>query len=125
MGHAVTPTAKRGMATITARPAIAGLGPHAAALLGMTEPTPLHELALQIADSTARSDIESFAQMMPAEANGEQWYDTAQVLHAIHPEDRDFIDLALAYLDLRGDAAGYRTIRNAASSNLIRFEAKP
>lgn len=73
-----------------------------------------------IAGSTARSDIEVYC--VPVVVDHLEWYDTQQVMHAMHTSDREFIDLALAYLDLRGDAAGYRTIRHASYAHLVRFE---
>lgn len=81
----------------------------------------LHALALQIADSTARADIETHC--VGVMVDGTLWYDTRQVEATTHPEDREFVDLALAYLAERGDGAGYRTQRHAVYPHLVRFEA--
>ncbi len=52
--------------------------------------------AMEIADSCARADIESFCE--PAEVPGGRWWN----VEAVTPEERPMVDQALRYLDARG-----------------------
>lgn len=122
MSHSITPTATRPIAK-PATSATTQRRMNRTQTPVAPQPTVV-ELALQIADSAARSDIEVYCVM--ADVDQLEWYDTQQVMYASHPSDRDFVDLALAYLDLRGNAAvEYRMIRRANAPHLVRFEAKP
>lgn len=53
-------------------------------------------LAVEIADSTARADVECYC--VPHALKPTAWYDTKKV----DAEDRQCVDEALLYLDLRG-----------------------
>lgn len=121
MSHAITPTATQPIAkpdtsATTQRRMNRPQTPVA------PQPTVV-DLALQIADSTARSDIEVYC--APVVVDQREWYDTRQVIHATHPSDRGFIGLALAYLSQRRYLAiGYLPIFHATAPHLVRFEAK-
>lgn len=72
--------------------------------------------AIEIADSCARADIESFCEWNTAGST--RWYDTSEA--AIHPADahpRKAVAQAVRYLEARGDL-----IRHADKPHLVRFE---
>ena len=92
----------------------------------MTDPQTdqLQQLAFRIADSTARSDIETDCEMADEGREpvpGAHWYDTSAPIFAPwHPTDRDFIAEALQYLELRG-----LLIRDAAAPHIVSFREVP
>ena len=75
----------------------------------------LTQLAFDLADSTARSDIEAYASC--SLRAGQTWCDVSEVA----PDDTEYVADALRYLELRGDALPYRVERDGA---LIRFGDK-
>lgn len=87
------------------------------------------QLAVEIADSAARADIEcECLQVDPGD--GSSWYDTAAVPRDAHQKDQAFLRAIIAradrYLTLRGEGAqDYLIIRNPAFPHLVRFEARP
>lgn len=92
--------------------------PHDQLTRGRLSPNEARALrdALEIADSCARSDIESFCEWNAAGAT--RWYDTSE--GAIHPADdhpRNAVAQAVRYLGARGIL-----IRHGASPHLVRFE---
>ncbi|MGO1073193.1 hypothetical protein [Lysobacter sp. CA199] len=89
--HAITPTDTRSKPGPLSRP------PTDADVDG-AESSELRRLAIQIADSAARSDIEVNCGFVTDPA-GVTWYDTD---HAFFECDRALIDVALRYLQVRG-----------------------
>lgn len=87
------------------------------------------DLAFEIADHAARSDIECEC-LQVAPGDGFNWYDTAAAPRDTHSKDQAFlcavIDRADRYLTMRGAGThGFHTIRNTAFPHLVRFESKP
>lgn len=72
----------------------------------------INALAFQLADESARSDIEVYC-VEERDQHGASWYDTRKVIDGF---DRRFIDRALQYLDLRG---GMR--RHSKKPHLVTF----
>jgi len=68
-------------------------------------------LALKIADSVSRSDIECYCLM--TKNRRIWWYDTA----VAEPEDAEFVAEAVRYLDLRG-----LLVHHEADGKLVRFK---
>ena len=76
------------------------------------------ELAFEIADSAARSDVECYSTVI--EIDDVRWYD----LTKIALEERTFIENALRYMQLRGEALPYRVICHPEVPFLRRFEPR-
>lgn len=68
-------------------------------------------LALELADETARSDVEVYCGEY--QLSGQRWYDTTSA----PPEDVEWVERALRYLDLRG-----LLIRHTQRPHLVRWE---
>lgn len=78
----------------------------------------LQQLALEIADEGARSDIEMLCRQTVCRDRG-TWYDTG----IVQEEDVATVERAKRYLQLRGmGTLGFRVERHAAFPNLIRFQ---
>ena len=75
-------------------------------------------LAFEIADSAARSDVECYSGVV--EIGDVRWYDLAK----ISLEERTFIENALRYMLLRGEALPYRVICHPEFPFLRRFEPR-
>lgn len=70
-----------------------------------------NQLAQQIADSTAKSDIEIYCECVLLDNH--QWYDTVRT----PSDDVEWVDQARRYLDLRG-----LLIRHPQHPHLVRWE---
>ena len=76
----------------------------------------LKQLAFEITDSAARSDVECNSPVV--KIGGVSWYDLAR----ISLEERPFIENALRYMLLRGEALPYRVMCHPELHFLRRFE---
>jgi hypothetical protein len=74
------------------------------------------QMAFQLADSAARSDIECIGRSIKRERV--DWYD----LQGLDEEDHAFVTFALRYMQGRGDALPYRLIAHPNFPFLWRFE---
>lgn len=140
MSHAITPTATRPFdaalgafraqvqANPPAPPALAGDPEDAchedpAATYRNTDDDPVMQalqLAVEIADEAARSDIEG--QCKVTHSGKHNWYD----LGGVHKDDAAWVARAERYLNLRGlGTSGFIMIRCAAFPTLVRFEDTP
>lgn len=140
MSHAITPTATRAFAGAAdafraqmqanppAPPAISGDPEDAchedpAATYRNTDDDPVMQalqLAVEIADEAARSDIEG--QCKVTNSGPHEWFDLGTVPH----RDAAWVARAERYLNLRGEGTqGFRMIRCAAFPTLVRFEVTP
>lgn len=62
----------------------------------------VQELAFKIADDSAQASIECHCEEVTGRrCNGPAWWDTTKVDVAESPADREFIDEALLYLEMR------------------------
>lgn len=77
----------------------------------------LARLAIEIADSTACAEIESFCGFGGGTIETGLWWDTKRVAS----RDRKYVKRALRYIELRGDALPYRVMREGT---LMRFADK-
>lgn len=127
-GHAITPSATRGLPT-SATPAeqkvleqaceLTATTGYARRTEGATHDTQLVALALRMADESARADIESTCLRVASGAH--TWYD----LDSAVEDEAWYVERALQYIDLRGeDLTGFRLVRSQAFRNLVRFEEK-
>lgn len=83
-------------------------------LLFPAELGPTIAAAVEIADQSARCDIESYCAW---ETEGDtRWYDLSKVSY----DDAEFITVAERYLESRG-----QILRNPARSSLVRFTETP
>ena len=73
-------------------------------------------LAFEIADGAARSDVECWSTTI--EIEGSRWYDLAK----IPAEERTFVENALRYMFMRGEALPYRVMCHPEFPFLRRFE---
>lgn len=83
-------------------------------------------LALELADSAARSDIECEAPL--AKSLGQDWYDLSGPAARFTVDDAETCAYLLAraarYFELRPETPAFRVVRHPAFPNLVRFEAK-
>jgi len=86
---------------------------------GMACGTALAQLAGRIADRTARSDIEAYAKWV--KVDGQSFCDTNQAEDPRDPDAMLYVQLALKYIELRGDAWEWRLQRHADLPHLVRF----
>lgn len=135
MSHAITPTATRPFdaalgafraqvqANPPAPPAIDGDCETAFEEDPVPENDPLWQalqLAVEIADEAARSDIEG--QCKVTNSGPHEWFD----LGTVPQRDAAWVARAERYLNLRGEGTqGFRMIRCAAFPTLVRFEVTP
>lgn len=77
-------------------------------------------MALEIADETARADIECIGQRFSLASV--EWYDLSVIDR--NGDDRIFVERALRYMHLRGENLPYRVICHPGFPYLRRFEPR-
>ncbi len=79
-------------------------------------------MATKIADAAVRADIEMYAREVYSE--GVRYYDTSDTVEADSKIQADALDLAVRYIDKRGDALPFVMKRNIGCKALVWFEDK-
>lgn len=79
----------------------------------------VHALAIELADESARADIESIGLLVVID--GQAWYDLSQIWPN---EERPIVERALRYMQLRGDELPYLEIHHPQYPYLRRFEMR-
>lgn len=91
---------------------------------GMAAGSTLDQLARQIAESTVRSDIESYAEWV--EVDGLQFLDTTKPQRGSGDPMKalEYVRLAVEYIDQRGDVFDWHMQRHICAPHLVRFVEK-
>lgn len=89
---------------------------------GMAFGTELDQMARQMADRTARSDIEAYVKWV--KVDGLFFGDTTQADDPRDPDAMLYVQLAMKYIELRGNAWEWHMQRHADMPHLVRFVEK-
>lgn len=82
----------------------------------------INALAVAIADTAVRSDVEIYA--APCSAEDLQFYNTAMTAPGCGPDELAAVQRALDYIEKRGDVFPWYMQRHISAPHLVRFIEK-